>query len=355
MNNSISSYENTLIIDGHKLPAVQSVDMSYEVPQESLRILGVGHAKNAISAPPRGNLSLNRIMTHKDPLDKFMDGSATNGSIHWQGASFGMKNLYLNSYGASFSVDSMPTVNVSMTSYDMDVGGGFQETVSEPDLEIQPISRGQIEVQCNGYETNRVTDCSFELRLSRDIVYTFSENEPFDIVNISPKEVDFSFTVEIDDYEHSKILNHLLQQDEQDVSIKIRNLSGFNYTQVDSSPYSASWSGRISVIPSGLKGANLFRTGELIRFQNPTTKEYIDREVNSIVEGTYANIIEFTEPLTQDFIVDETSDANYGKVKVHPYIFNQEVSSALLQGENISAGVGAENSINLQYKGYINI
>lgn len=355
MKNSVSSYENTLIIDGHKLPAVQSVNMSYEVPQQSLRILGVGHAKNAVSGPPQGNLSISRVMTHKDPLIDFTGDLTTDASLEWQGASFGFKNLYLNSYGANFSVGSMPDTSAQFTSYDVEVGGGLQEVVSEPTLQILPVSRGQIEIVCSGYQTNRVLDCSFQARINRQPIYTFEEEIPNEVVPISPIEVDMSFNIEIDDYEFKKISHHLLKQEEQNVSIKVRDVTGFYYTQVDASPYTPSWSGRISVIPSGLKGGNLFKTGELIRLQNTNTKAYIDRTVTSIVEGTFANIIGFDEPFTQDFIVDGDGDANYGQVRIFPYIFSQDVSGALLQSENVSAAVDNDNSVSLQYKAYLPI
>ena len=184
MKNSISSYENTFIIDGHKLPAVQSVDMSYQLPQITTKVLGEGHAKNTVTGPPQASLSISRVMTHKDPLVQYTGDISTNSSLSWKDKAFRFDDLYLDSYEASFQVNSMPTVNAQFTSFKADAGAGNKLTVLEPELEIQPITRKQIEIQCSGHQYNRVMSANFSANVNREVIHTFSQENPVQVLSL---------------------------------------------------------------------------------------------------------------------------------------------------------------------------
>ena len=65
---SYSNYEQTVIVNGHRLLGVQSVDGSYGISEKPIRVAGVGFIDAMSDAPLQGNFSINRKMVGEDPL-----------------------------------------------------------------------------------------------------------------------------------------------------------------------------------------------------------------------------------------------------------------------------------------------
>ena len=123
---SYSNYEQTVVINGHRLLGVQSVDGSYGINEKPIRVAGVGFIDAVPNAPLQGNFSINRKMVGKDPLletnslGKYIyDEAEIDGVIMYDNDTkgFGFTKGRISRYNVTCSVGNVPDIQTDITVY----------------------------------------------------------------------------------------------------------------------------------------------------------------------------------------------------------------------------------------------
>lgn len=123
---SYSNYEQTVVINGHRLLGVQSVDGSYGINEKPIRVAGVGFIDAVPNAPLQGNFSINRKMVGKDPLletdslGKYIyDEAEIDGVIMYDNDTkgFGFTKGRVSRYNVTCSVGNVPDIQTDITVY----------------------------------------------------------------------------------------------------------------------------------------------------------------------------------------------------------------------------------------------
>ena len=123
---SYSNYEQTVIIDGHKLLGIQGVDGSYGIKEKQINVAGVGFVDALPDGPLEGNFSISRKMVSKDPLlelDQYgryiYDEKEISGVILYDDDTkgFGFTKGRLSNYIVSCSVGNIPDIQTEIRVY----------------------------------------------------------------------------------------------------------------------------------------------------------------------------------------------------------------------------------------------
>ena len=145
---SYSNYEQTVIINGHKLLGVQSVDGSYGINEKPIRVAGVGFIDAVPNAPLQGNFSVNRKMVGKDPLletdsqGKYIyDEAEIDGVIMYDNDTkgFGFTKGRVSRYNVTCSVGNVPDIQTDITVYgNLGKNVSMNPTISENQIVQYP-------------------------------------------------------------------------------------------------------------------------------------------------------------------------------------------------------------------------
>lgn len=123
---SYSNYEQTVVVNGHRLLGVQSVDGSYGINEKPIRVAGVGFIDAAPNAPLQGNFSINRKMVGRDPLletdslGKYIyDEAEIDGVIMYDNDAkgFGFTKGRVSKYNVTCGVGNVPDIQTDITVY----------------------------------------------------------------------------------------------------------------------------------------------------------------------------------------------------------------------------------------------
>ena len=123
---SYSNYEQTVIINGHRLLGVQGVDGSYGISEKPVRVAGVGFVDAIVDAPLEGNFSITRKMVGRDPLletnslGKYIfDEQEIDGVIAYDNNSkgFGFTRGRVSRYSVTCSVGEIPDIQTDIVVY----------------------------------------------------------------------------------------------------------------------------------------------------------------------------------------------------------------------------------------------
>ena len=123
---SYSNYEQTVIVNGHRLLGVQSVDGSYGISEKPIRVAGVGFIDAMSDAPLQGNFSINRKMVGADPLleknslGKYLfDEQEIDGLVLYDNDTkgFGFTKGRVSRYSVNCSVGNIPDIQTDITVY----------------------------------------------------------------------------------------------------------------------------------------------------------------------------------------------------------------------------------------------
>lgn len=144
---------------------------------------------------------------------------------------------YLNSYNAKFSIGKTSEIscNIKFVNNGGKIPTGALDSNSSNQLQSIPNqiykldgntynipSFGSLNLQLNEIQTNRVTECSIDLQIDRQIVYTIGSRVPSKIKIIYPIAVNCTFNIEINkDYSGMLLQDFPHNQQVQDVSISV--------------------------------------------------------------------------------------------------------------------------------------
>ena len=242
---SYSNYEQTVIINGHRLLGVQSVDGNYGISEKPVRVAGVGFIDALIESPLQGNFSISRKMVGTDPLiEKNSQGKYIYDETQIEGVilydndtkGFGFTKGRVSRYGVSCSVGDIPEIQTEITVYgSLGKDVATNQTPSTPPT-IRFPDQSSMRVTVSDLTIDAVSDFSFSRAINTVPIYALPKGNIFDwnagvagtknldpiqIDTQYPIETDINFTIIADTYEIREIKDRIQAAPKSDVSIEI--------------------------------------------------------------------------------------------------------------------------------------
>jgi len=243
---SYSNYEQTVIINGHKLLGVQSVDGSYGINEKPIRVAGVGFIDAVPNAPLQGNFSVNRKMVGKDPLletdsqGKYIyDEAEIDGVIMYDNDTkgFGFTKGRVSRYNVTCSVGNVPDIQTDITVYgNLGKNVSMNPTISENQI-VQYPDQSSIKLFISDFSVDAVVDFSYSRSINILPVYalskgdsqTWTNNQVIEDPKLEPVQMDTQYPIETDitvtmiasEYEIREIKDRLQSAPRSDVTIQI--------------------------------------------------------------------------------------------------------------------------------------
>jgi len=220
--NAVLNYEQQFYLSGALLSGVTSIGGGYSIQEEPINIIGKGHSMPVRQGPLVGNFDISRYYIGEDPLLFYTGDSPISGSINFNDKSFGFNSGYLSEYSMSAGIGQIPQANASLIVYG-DIGSGIDGSGSNPHPIIQIPNQGSISLNASGYQSNRITNFSYTLRIDRSPVYEIGSPFPVQVDRKFPLVQESSFTLEVDDLEVSRMREYLIKPKQQKIEIKFKN------------------------------------------------------------------------------------------------------------------------------------
>lgn len=219
---SISNYDQTLYIDGRAVSGVTSINGGYDINQEPIHILGKGFAFGVKQGPLVGSFDISKYYIGKEVLLNYTGDNPIKGSINYGDKTFGFEAGYLTEYSLSCGIGQIPSATASFQVYG-DIGAGINAEGNTPHPQISIPNQGSIEIDLDGYLSNRITDFSFNMRMNRTPIYTIGSPFPILVNQVFPIIQECNFTMEVFDYEVHRLKEFLKSPIEQNISLTINN------------------------------------------------------------------------------------------------------------------------------------
>jgi hypothetical protein len=220
--NAVSNYEQQFYLSGILLSGVTSLDGGYSIDESPINIIGKGYTYPVRQNPLVGNFNISKYYIGKDPLLDYTGDSPISGSINYGGKSFGFNSGFLTDYSFSASISSIPTANASIVVYG-DIGSGINASGSESHPPIQIPNQGSMSINASGYQTNRVTQFSYGLRIDRKPLYKIGSPFPVQVDRGCPMTQNASFSIDVDELELTKMREYLISPKQQDLEFVFSN------------------------------------------------------------------------------------------------------------------------------------
>ena len=228
--NSVFNYEQQFYISGVLLSGVTSIDGGYSIEESPINIVGKGYTYPVRQGPLVGNFSINKYYIGEDLLLNYTGDNPINGSINYGDKSFGFENGFLTEYSFSAGIGSIPQVRASIEVHG-DIGSGISASGSDSHPPIEIPNQGSISMDVDGYQTNRITEFSYNLRIDRSPLYKIGSPFPIQVDRAFPITQEGSFSIEVDEYEVKKITEYLLSPEQQDINFTFKNPINQNQIQ----------------------------------------------------------------------------------------------------------------------------
>lgn len=204
---SIYGFDQDFYLDGYAVSGVQSLNGGYSVQSDQSTFLGnKGKVMPFQTSPSVGQFSVSREMTSQPSgITKWLGEDGFSGLFKYGGKSLAFQSGFMTSYSASFTPDSLPREEFSLSVFG-EMGGDFSVggLKSESEEKFIPASSG-IKVECKGRETNRVVNFDYKIRVARDAHYGIGSIFPKQVNPMLPYEISLNFTLDVDDYETENV------------------------------------------------------------------------------------------------------------------------------------------------------
>lgn len=229
--NAVLNYEQQFYLSGIQLSGVTSLDGSYSIDENPINIIGKGYTYPVRQGPMVGNFNIQKYYIGKEPLLSYTGESPISGSINFDEKSFGFESGYLTEYSVSAGIGRIPESSASIVVYG-DIGSGISASGSEPHPAIEIPNQGSISLNATGYQSNRITDFSYSMRINRSPIYKIGSPFPVQVDRSFPISQEATFSLEVDDYEIARIQEYLIKPKQQKISIQLKN--PINSSQIES-------------------------------------------------------------------------------------------------------------------------
>lgn len=226
--NAIQNYEQQFYLSGILLSGVTSLNGGYSIQESPINIIGKGYTYPVSQGPLVGNFEISKYYIGRDPILDYTGDSPISGSINWinesigRTQSFGFNSGYLTEYSLSAGVGRIPESSSSIVVYG-DIGSGINSSGSAPHPKIEIPNQGSITLNASGYQTNRITDFSYSLRIDRTPIYKVGSPFPVQVDRSFPLSQEASFTLEVHDFEVTKIQEYLISPKQSDLVFNLSN------------------------------------------------------------------------------------------------------------------------------------
>ena len=121
--------------------------------------------KKFITKVDLGYFNIQKYYIGKEPLLSYTGESPISGSINFDEKSFGFESGYLTEYSVSAGIGRIPESSASIVVYG-DIGSGISASGSESHPAIEIPNQGSISLNATGYQSNRITDFSYSMRIN---------------------------------------------------------------------------------------------------------------------------------------------------------------------------------------------
>lgn len=220
--NAVLNYEQQFYLSGIPLSGVTNLNGSYSINENPINIIGKGFTYPVRQGAMVGNFSIQKYYIGQDPLLSYTGDHPISGSINFNDKSFGFESGYLTEYSVSAGIGRIPESNASIVVYG-DIGSGIDAYGSMAHPKIEIPNQGSISLNATGYQSNRITDFSYSMRINRSPVYKIGSPFPVQVDRSFPISQEATFAIEVDDYEISRIQEYLIKPKQQKIVIELKN------------------------------------------------------------------------------------------------------------------------------------
>lgn len=221
-NNAVLNYEQSFYLSGILLSGVTNINGGYSIQENPINIIGKGYKYPVRNGNLVGNFDISKYYIGQDPILNYTGDHAISGSINYQDKSFGFVDGYLTEYSISAGIGQIPSSSSSIVVYG-DIGSGIDASGNQPHPDIQIPNQGSISLNCEHYQTNRVTEFSYTLRIDRNPIYKIGSPFPVQVDRQFPIIQEATFSIDVSDAEVSKIQEYLISPKQQDLFVKFNN------------------------------------------------------------------------------------------------------------------------------------
>ena len=220
--NAIANYEHQFYLSGVQLSGVTAVGGEYSISESPINIIGKGYTFPERTGPMVGRFSISKYYIGQEPILNYTGDNPLSGSINYDNKSFGFESGYLTDYSINCSIGSIPTASAGISVYG-NIGSGIDSSGSNSHPDIQIPNQGSISLNASGYKSNRITDFSYSLRVDRSPVYKIGSPYPVQVDRKTPLVQQASFSLEIDDFQITRMREYLIKPKQQDITISFAN------------------------------------------------------------------------------------------------------------------------------------
>jgi hypothetical protein len=220
--NAVLNYEQQFYLSGIQLSGVTSLNGSYSIDENPINIIGKGYVYPVRQGPMVGNFSISKYYIGQETLLNYTGESPISGSINFNDSSFGFESGYLTEYGVSAGIGQIPESSASIVVYG-DIGSGINAYGTESHPAIQIPNQGSISLNATGYQSNRITNFSYTMRIDRTPLYKIGSPYPVQVDRAFPILQEATFSLEVDDYEVARMREYLIKPKQQKIILEFKN------------------------------------------------------------------------------------------------------------------------------------
>ena len=227
--NAIAPYDQQFYLSGIQVSGVTDLNGGYSISENPINIIGKGYKYPVRQGALVGNFDVNKYYIGEEPFLNYTGDNPISGSINYfndfssvSNKSFGFNSGYLTEYSVSASIGTIPKSKASIVVYG-DIGSGINASGSNPHPDIQIPNQGSIALNTTGYQSNRVVDFSYTMRIDRDPIYQIGSPFPVEVQRKFPMTQQASFSLEVHDFEVNQIREYLVKPKQQNITLTFKN------------------------------------------------------------------------------------------------------------------------------------
>jgi hypothetical protein len=236
--------QQQVFLNSEQLVGVQSVEMNYQVNNQELKYLGLNKCRYIPSGPQQGQASVNSLLITTDQLIQLTGHTGANLYVFKDQTNtadnFSCVSGYCNTYSCRGSANQIPEISVSLTIFG-DIGRIARNLPQTAAINRQitndfslipsaistlPLKVGSFNsttINIDDFITNRIQSFDLSINSTRFPIYSLGSKYPINIELISPQQVSFNFSIELNDYEASRIRDYPFSEEMNDLVLTIKD------------------------------------------------------------------------------------------------------------------------------------
>lgn len=225
MFDQVYNYDNKFYITGQEVLGIDSLDLSYSHSQKTVKALGFGVGQTVVIGPTQQKLSLSRHLIYQDPLLNYT-GEAINGSINYNGSSYGFKVGLIDDYSVNCAVGAVPRISTNISIFDQLAETVNNASGSVPTPSIYIPNQGSISVTCGNSATNRVVGFDLAMKFSNTPVYVVDLKNAPQVTTNPIVEYTANVQIDVDDAFLQNSFDFFNELEEKSISFTIKGRNG---------------------------------------------------------------------------------------------------------------------------------